>query len=177
MIPVSDANRFIGALNRIAEGVTLLAAAIEETAWEGFEDHAGMPGARPIAAAGLAQPDLHIEADQLFAQVGAAAEAIDVLIARNACVAQDQGEYQRRFDKLNTEHVRLLADYDKLLVQISDLENRQAAYRYYKEQLATLDLASIEFTPYLWHTLVDHADITITFTFRDGSSRQQLIGK
>jgi len=58
MIPVSDANRFIGALNRIAEGVTMLAAAIEETAWEGFEDHAGMPGARPIAAAGLAQPDL-----------------------------------------------------------------------------------------------------------------------
>ena len=45
MIPVSDANRFIGALNRIAEGVTMLAAAIEETAWEGFEDHAGMPGA------------------------------------------------------------------------------------------------------------------------------------
>lgn len=58
MIPVSDANRFIGALNRIAEGVTLLAAAIEETAWEGFEDHAGMPGARPIAAAQLVQPDL-----------------------------------------------------------------------------------------------------------------------
>ena len=26
--------------------------------WEGFEDHAGMPGARPIAAAQLAQPDL-----------------------------------------------------------------------------------------------------------------------
>lgn len=132
-------------------------------------------------AAELDTTDLHIEADRLFAQVGAAAEAIDALIARNACVAQDQGEYQRRFDKLNTEHVRLLADYDKLLVQISDLENRQAAYRYYKEQLATLDLASIEFTPYLWHTLVDHADITtdgtITFTFRDGSSRQQLIGK
>lgn len=58
MIPVSDANRFIGALNRIAEGVTMLAAAIEETAWGSFEDHAGMPGARPIAAAQLTQPDL-----------------------------------------------------------------------------------------------------------------------
>ena len=58
MIPLSEANRFIGALNRIAEGVTMLASAIEETAWEGFEDHAGMPGSRPIAVAGLAQPDL-----------------------------------------------------------------------------------------------------------------------
>nr|DAI86219.1 MAG TPA: hypothetical protein [Caudoviricetes sp.] len=36
----------------------MLAAAIEETAWEGLEDHAGMPGSRPIAAAQLAQPDL-----------------------------------------------------------------------------------------------------------------------
>ncbi|MDT3766544.1 hypothetical protein QS713_00450 [Gleimia hominis] len=55
---VTDANKHIAALNRIAEGVTMLAAAIEETAWGSFEDHAGMPGARPIAAAGLAQPDL-----------------------------------------------------------------------------------------------------------------------
>lgn len=55
---VTDANKHIAALNRVAEGVTLLAAAIEETAWGSFEDHAGMPGSRPIAAAQLAQPDL-----------------------------------------------------------------------------------------------------------------------
>lgn len=105
----------------------------------------------------------------------------DALIARNARVVQDQTECQRRFDKLNTEHARLLADYHKLLTQISDLENRQAAYRYYKEQVATLDPASIKFTPYLWHTLIDHADIatdgTISFTFRDGAKQTQPIGK
>lgn len=132
-------------------------------------------------AAELDTTDLHIEADQLFAQVGAAAEAIDAFIARNARVAQDQTEYQRRFDKLTTDHAALLEEYHRLLDQISDLENRQAAYRYYKEQLATLDSVSIKFTPYLWHTLVDHAEVgtdgAIMFTFRDGSSRQQLIGK
>ncbi|MHD0575535.1 recombinase family protein [Corynebacterium diphtheriae] len=132
-------------------------------------------------AAELDTTDLHIEADQLFAQVGAAAEAIDALIARNARIAQDQAEYQCRFDKLTTEHARLLAEYQQLLAQISDLENRQAAYRYYKEQLATLDPASIEFTPYLWHTLVDHAEVgtdgTITFTFRDGRSQAISLNK
>ncbi|WP_151528483.1 MULTISPECIES: hypothetical protein [Corynebacterium] len=102
-------------------------------------------------AAELDTTDLHIEADQVFAQVGAAAKAIDDLIARNARVAQDQTEYQRRFDKLNSDHARLLAGYDKLLTLISNLESRQAAYRYCKEQLATLDPASIEVTPYLWH--------------------------
>lgn len=55
---VTNSNKYILALNRIAEGVTMLAAAIEETAWEGFEDHAGMLGSRPIASAELAQPDL-----------------------------------------------------------------------------------------------------------------------
>ena len=119
--------------------------------------------------------DLHIEADQLFARMGAAAETIDQLIARNARVAQDQAEYQRRFDKLTSEHATLLEEYRRLLDQISDLDNRQAAYRYYKEQLATLDPTSIEFTPYLWHTLVNHAEVnvdaTITFTFRDGRSQ------
>ena len=92
----------------------------------------------------LGTTDLHIKAEQLFARVGAAAEAIDALIAHNARVAQDQGEYQRSFDKLNTEYARLLADYDKLLTQINDLKNREAAYRYYKKELATLDPASIE---------------------------------
>ena len=125
--------------------------------------------------------DLHIKADQLFARVGAAAEAIDQLISRNARVSQDQSEYQRRFDKLTSEHAALLDEYHQLLAQISDLENRQAAYRYYKEQLAILDPASIEFTPYLWHILVDHAEVgtddTITFTFRDGAKQTQHIGK
>lgn len=112
---------------------------------------------------------------------GAAAEAIDQLISRNARVSQDQSEYQRRFDKLTSEHAALLDEYHQLLAQISDLENRQAAYCYYKEQLAILDPASIEFTPYLWHTLVDHAEVgtddTITFTFRDGAKQTQHIGK
>lgn len=55
---VTEANRYIPALNRIAEGVTMLASAIEEDAWESLENHPGMSGTRPIAAAQLAQPAL-----------------------------------------------------------------------------------------------------------------------
>lgn len=60
---VTEANRYIPALNRIAEGVTMLASAIEEAGWESFEDHPGMSGARPIAAAQLAQPALEAAAE------------------------------------------------------------------------------------------------------------------
>lgn len=61
---VTEANRYIPALNRIAEGVTMLASAIEEAAWESFEDHPCMSGARPIAAAQLAQPALEAAAEE-----------------------------------------------------------------------------------------------------------------
>ena len=61
---VTEANRYVPALNRIAEEVTMLASAIEEAEWESFEDHPGMPGARPIAAAQLAQPALEAAAEE-----------------------------------------------------------------------------------------------------------------
>lgn len=61
---VTEANRYVPALNRIAEGVTMLASAIEEAAWESFEDHPCMSGARPIAAAQLAQPALEAAAEE-----------------------------------------------------------------------------------------------------------------
>lgn len=54
----AQANSIIAALNHVAELVTGVAADVESAAWEGFEDHAGMSGARPIAAAQLAQPAL-----------------------------------------------------------------------------------------------------------------------
>lgn len=42
----------------------MLASAIEESTWESFEDHPGMSGARPIAAAQLAQPALEAAAEE-----------------------------------------------------------------------------------------------------------------
>ncbi len=42
----------------------MLASAIEEAAWESFEDHPGMSGARPIAAAQLSQPALEAAAEE-----------------------------------------------------------------------------------------------------------------
>lgn len=61
---VTEANRYITALNRIAEGATMLASALEEAAWESFEDHPGMSGARPIAAAQLAHSALDAAAEE-----------------------------------------------------------------------------------------------------------------
>lgn len=104
MISVSDANRFTGALNRIAESVTMLAPAIEETAWDEFEDHAGMPGARPIAAAGLAQPDL----EQAAAEYEAAHRQAPEPAPEPVSLAQVRGVLAGLSSQGMTEQVREL---------------------------------------------------------------------
>lgn len=61
---VTQANKIVQAINTIVTGYTSLSRAIEDLAWESFEDHAGMPGVRPIAALQLAQPALEDAADE-----------------------------------------------------------------------------------------------------------------
>lgn len=53
---IPTANAIIGLINSIAEDVTRLGAIVEQSAWDGIEDHAGMPGQRPITAARLENP-------------------------------------------------------------------------------------------------------------------------
>lgn len=117
--------------------------------------------------------DLRLEADRISAQAATLGEAIEKLIATNARVAQNQADYQQRFDKLSAEHTDLLQQHSIILAEITDLQDRLNAYEHYKLNLAELDVHSVEFTPYLWHTLADHAEISgdavITFMFRDGS--------
>ncbi|MSS84762.1 recombinase family protein [Actinomycetaceae bacterium WB03_NA08] len=117
--------------------------------------------------------DLRLQADRISAQAATVGEAIEKLIATNARVAQNQTEYQQRFDNLSAEHAQLLQQHGTILDEITDLQNRLSAYEHYKLNLAELHVAEIEFTPYLWHTLTDHAEVTadgaITFVFRDGS--------
>ena len=102
-----------------------------------------------------------------------AAVATDKLIDRNAKSALNQDEYTRRFNALTTRHATLADRHDQLTSQIIDKQNRLKAYEYYKTEVAILDWAHLEFTPYLFHTLIDHAtaktDGTIEFTFRDGT--------
>ena len=76
---VAQANSVINALNHIAELVTALAADVEAAAWEGVEDHAGMSGTRPIAAAQLAQPALEAAVAEQDKQVAQQADLTPVV--------------------------------------------------------------------------------------------------
>ncbi len=76
----------------------------------------------------------------------------------------------------HTQHQALLAQHAEVLAKIRDKHNRLAAYRYYQQEIAGLDLGRLTFSPYLCVTLFDHATVsqhgTVTFTFRDGSQQE-----
>lgn len=81
---ITQANNVIAVLNRVAELVTALAADVESAAWQGIEDHVGMPGTRPIAAAQLAQPALEaevVEHEQAQAEDSTPAETTDLALS------------------------------------------------------------------------------------------------
>ena len=55
--------------------------------------------------------------------------------------------------------ILLLRQHGIILAEITDLQNRLNAYQHYKLNIAELDPSKIEFTPYLWHTFTDHAEV------------------
>lgn len=72
---IRSANALIHGLNQLAEAATMIAASVEEMAWDGIEDHAGMPGVRPITAARLETPPAVTEAAEAVVVVDPPADA------------------------------------------------------------------------------------------------------
>lgn len=103
---------------------------------------------------------LQAQVDKLLADVESASAAIDKLIDRNARTALNQAEYNRKFNALTARHRELSEKYEKAAAQIVDRENRIRSFKHFEASLGDLDSASLEFTPFLWHVLHDHATVT-----------------
>lgn len=118
---------------------------------------------------------LELEAVGLVAQIEQVAKQLDTLIARNARIVEDQDDYEKAFNAAHTKHQELLAQHTDVLTKIRDKHNRLAAYRYYQQEIAAIDIDRLAFSPYLCVSLLDDATVSadgsITFTFRDGSEQ------
>lgn len=66
--------------------------------------------------------------------------------------------------------MRLLAEYKEIANQITDRQTPCKAYEHYQQHLAKLE-HGVEYSPFRWHTLLDHDEVgtegTITYAFRD----------
>jgi site-specific DNA recombinase len=98
------------------------------------------------------------------------------IVAENACVAQDQEEYQKRYDGLVKRYDEAKARYDEVVAAISAKEAQSERLADFIKVLKAQDGTISEFDGSLWGGMVEFVtvgrDKAITVTFRDGTEIQ-----
>lgn len=116
--------------------------------------------------------ELSAEQDKLKEEMTVLAEMIQNMVAENARVAQDQEEYQQRYNGLVERYETAKSRYDELAFTIEQKNAQNEKMRQFIKALKERDGVITEFDPALWSILVDF--ITIgpsrrSVTFKDGT--------
>ena len=88
-------------------------------------------------------------------QLGIDAKAVNDLIARNARVAQDQKEYNERYDALVSRYEETEHNRDAVMEQIDQIMIRRRKIERFIESVKDLPELITEFDESLWAALVD----------------------
>ena len=119
---------------------------------------------------------LEEEKHRLEDEMAVLAEMTQNIIAENARVAQDQEEYQKRYDGLVERYDTAKARYDEVTAAISAKEAQSERLADFIRTLEVRDGAIQEFDSSLWGSMVDFVTVgrkkEITVTFRDGTEIQ-----
>ena len=95
------------------------------------------------------------------------------IVAENARVAQDQEEYQKRYDGLVKHYDEAKARYDEVVTAISAKEAQSERLADFIKVLKAQDGTISEFDGSLWGGMVEFVKVgrnkEITVTFRDGT--------
>ncbi|MBR0380482.1 MAG: recombinase family protein [Mogibacterium sp.] len=94
-------------------------------------------------------------------------------ISENAKVAQDQSDYQERYEGLVQRYDSVKESLDKIVSQIADRKARAASFTEFSKELKKRDGVVAEFDERLWGSLVECVTIgrkkEMVFRFRDGT--------
>lgn len=98
------------------------------------------------------------------------------IVAENACIAQDQDEYQKRYNGLVQRYDSVKARYDDVVATISAKEAQSERLENFIKVLKAQDGTIREFDCSLWGSMVEFLTVgrnkEITVTFRDGTEIQ-----
>lgn len=116
---------------------------------------------------------LQEEKGKLEEEMAVLVEMTQNIVAENARVAQDQDEYQKRYDGLVKRYDEAKARYDKVVAAISAKEAQSERLSDFIKVLKAQDGTISEFDGSLWGGMVEFItvgrDKAITVTFRDGT--------
>lgn len=118
--------------------------------------------------------DLETERDKLAREMQVVSEMAKNAIRKNASVAQDQNEYQKRYDELVKQYEDTKAAYEKTMGQIESMTARNSLLNSFSKKLCKQGNILTEFDEGLWGSLVDfmtvHSKEDIEVTFKDGTT-------
>ena len=116
--------------------------------------------------------DLETEHDNLAREMQVVSEMAKNAIRKNASVAQDQNEYQKRYDELVKQYEDTKAAYEKTVEQIESMTARNSLLNSFSKELRKQENILTEFDEGLWGSLMDfmtiHNKEDIEVTFRRG---------
>lgn len=119
---------------------------------------------------------LEEEKHRLEDEMAVLAEMTQNIIAENARIAQNQEEYQKRYDSLVERYDTAKSRYDEVTAAISAKEAQGERLADFIQTLEARDGAIQEFDSSLWGSMVDFVTVDrkkeITVTFRDGTEIQ-----
>ena len=101
-------------------------------------------------------------------------EVLNGMVRQNAAVAQDQTEYNKRFDALSQKFKDAEAKKDAVAQQICDIQDHRGTMEDFLRILKQQDGEVTAFSEKLWCGLLDYAtayaDGRLTSTFKNGSA-------
>ena len=110
--------------------------------------------------------------NELLADYNEMVDAAEELVKSNATRAQDQAEYQKRFDSLASKIKAKTDEIDAIKKEISDAKVRKENARIFLDALQGTDSLLQKFDIALWHRLVDYVTVTpdkeLVFHLRSG---------
>ena len=109
----------------------------------------------------------------LNSEINTVAELIQKCIDDNAHIAQDQSEYQKRYNSLAQRFETVNAKLEKILVAISKSKTQRQMMENFIEVLRSLPEQVEIFDEGAWYTLCDYITVygknDIRVTFRNGT--------
>lgn len=117
--------------------------------------------------------DVQKEQDELHEEMTVLVGMIQDCISENARIAQDQTEYEKKYNSLVTRYDAVKARYEENEKKIADNKARTETIGLFIDTLAKQNGPITEFDDSLWGSLLDHITVyskdDVRFTFKDGS--------
>ena len=127
---------------------------------------------RTVQATLSGTEELEAEQARLAEQMNVDADAVQEIIAENARVAQDQAEYNIRYEALVSRFEKTKAQYDKIAAEITAQGIRRREFGRFIQSVEKLPKIVTGFDEALWGSLVDHLMVyskdNIVFTLTSG---------